>query len=141
MPTAKRRINITIGDDEYAAIERLAKRDKRSVSGVSLGLIERALELEEDRSFSHTLPFDGMGLGEQAGNGRADLRACRRAATRGRLGRDTGAATGRRRCSRAARADRAASPIQRACTLRRALVAVKRVFLEAAPQDVLCGVG
>jgi len=52
MPTTKKRINITVDDDVYSAIEKLsAKRDK-SISGVTLSLIEFALELQEDRHFS-----------------------------------------------------------------------------------------
>jgi hypothetical protein len=52
MPTTKRRINITIDDATYAAIERLADDRQESISRASLRLIEEALEYQEDRYFS-----------------------------------------------------------------------------------------
>ena len=52
MPTSKKRINITIDDATYAAIERLAGDRQESISRTSLRLIEEALEYQEDRYFS-----------------------------------------------------------------------------------------
>ena len=52
MPTAKHRINITLDTELCHSLERLSKKQKRSLSNVSLKLIERAIELEEDRYFS-----------------------------------------------------------------------------------------
>ncbi len=52
MPTAKKRVNVTMGDDTFRLLERLAKRSHRSLSAVSLDMIEHALKLEEDRYFS-----------------------------------------------------------------------------------------
>ncbi|MBI4042328.1 MAG: antitoxin, RHH family protein [Deltaproteobacteria bacterium] len=53
MPTTKKRINITLNDPLYRALSRLSEEEKRSLSGLCLHLIERALELEEDLYFSH----------------------------------------------------------------------------------------
>jgi predicted CopG family antitoxin len=52
MPTAKTRINITVDDDVYDALERLSGIRDKSVAGVGLSLIEEALEYQEDRYFS-----------------------------------------------------------------------------------------
>ncbi len=52
MPTAKKRINITVGDDVYEALERLSTTRDQSVAGVGLSLIEQALEYQEDLYFS-----------------------------------------------------------------------------------------
>ncbi len=52
MPTAKKRINITIDDETYKALEKLSKKRAKSISSVSLNLIEQALELQEDLHFS-----------------------------------------------------------------------------------------
>ena len=52
MPTAKKRINITVGDDLYEALERLAAERHQPVAGVTLSLIEQALEYQEDVHFS-----------------------------------------------------------------------------------------
>ena len=52
MPTAKKRINITVGDDVYEALEHLAAERSQPVAGVSLSLIEQALEYQEDVYFS-----------------------------------------------------------------------------------------
>ncbi len=48
MPTAKKRINITIDDATYEALEHLSGKRKQSISGVGLSLIVQALEYEED---------------------------------------------------------------------------------------------
>jgi predicted DNA-binding protein len=55
MPTAKRRINITVitvDDEVYEALERLSGMREQSVAGVGLSLIEEALEHQEDLYFS-----------------------------------------------------------------------------------------
>lgn len=55
MPTAKKRINITVNDHVYAALERLSGKRDQSVSGVGLSLIEQALEYQEDLYFSRVV--------------------------------------------------------------------------------------
>jgi predicted DNA-binding protein len=52
MPTAKKRINITVDDRTYEAMERLSSERDQSVAGVGLSLIEQALEYQEDLYFS-----------------------------------------------------------------------------------------
>jgi predicted DNA-binding protein len=52
MPTSKRRLNITLDDETYAAIERLSSKRGQSAAGVGLSLIEEALEYQEDLHFS-----------------------------------------------------------------------------------------
>lgn len=52
MPTAKKRINITVDDELYEALERLSAQRNQPVAGVSLSLIEEALEYQEDLYFS-----------------------------------------------------------------------------------------
>lgn len=52
MPTAKRRINVTVDDDVYKVLERLSGKRDQSVAGVGLSLIEEALEYQEDLYFS-----------------------------------------------------------------------------------------
>lgn len=52
MPTAKRRINISVDDEVYEALERLSAERAQPVAGVSLSLIEQALEYQEDIHFS-----------------------------------------------------------------------------------------
>ncbi|OGQ79156.1 MAG: hypothetical protein A2289_03120 [Deltaproteobacteria bacterium RIFOXYA12_FULL_58_15] len=52
MPTAKKRINITVDDRTYEALERLSGERDQSVAGVGLSLIEEALEYQEDIYFS-----------------------------------------------------------------------------------------
>ena len=52
MPTAKKRINITVNDQVYEALERLSVERDQSVAGVGLSLIEQALEYQEDVYFS-----------------------------------------------------------------------------------------
>ena len=52
MPTTTKRINITIDDQTYSALKKLSKRRSRSISSVSLSLIEQSLELLEDSHFS-----------------------------------------------------------------------------------------
>jgi len=52
MPTAKKRINITVDDDVYEALERLSGKRDQSVASVGLRLIEEALEYQEDLYFA-----------------------------------------------------------------------------------------
>jgi len=52
MPTLKKRINITIDDDTYEALEKLSEKLDQPVAGVGLSLIEQALEYQEDLHFS-----------------------------------------------------------------------------------------
>ena len=52
MPTAKKRINITVDDRVYKALEELSSRRDQSIAGVGLCLIEEALEYQEDVHFS-----------------------------------------------------------------------------------------
>jgi predicted DNA-binding protein len=52
MPTAKKRINITVDDEMYRALESLSQKKQKSVSGTSIDLLEKAIELEEDVYFS-----------------------------------------------------------------------------------------
>ena len=52
MPTSKKRINVTIDDATYKALEKLSEKRAKSISSVSLNLIEQALELQEDLHFS-----------------------------------------------------------------------------------------
>jgi predicted DNA-binding protein len=52
MPTAKKRINITLTDEVYDALGRLADERGQPVAGVGARLIEEALEYQEDVYFS-----------------------------------------------------------------------------------------
>lgn len=52
MPTAKKRINLTVDDRVLESLKRIAKQEKTSVASVSYSLLERALELREDHYFS-----------------------------------------------------------------------------------------
>ncbi len=52
MPTAKKRINLTVEDDLFENLKRLAKKEDASIASVSNALLERALELSEDLYFS-----------------------------------------------------------------------------------------
>ena len=52
MPTTKKRINITVDDELYRSLDKLSKKENGTLSSVSLRLIERAVELEEDLYFS-----------------------------------------------------------------------------------------
>jgi len=52
MPTAKKRINITLTDEVYEALGRLAEERGQPVAGVGASLIEQALEYQEDVYFS-----------------------------------------------------------------------------------------
>lgn len=52
MPTAKKRINLTVEDDLFLNLKQLAEKENTSVADVSHALLERALELKEDHYFS-----------------------------------------------------------------------------------------
>ncbi len=52
MPTAKQRINITLEDELFLVLKKIADKAKQSLSSVSLDLIKRSLEREEDIYFS-----------------------------------------------------------------------------------------
>lgn len=52
MPTAKKRINLTVEDDVFESLNKIAKKKKTSVAGISHSLLEKALELQEDFYFS-----------------------------------------------------------------------------------------
>ncbi len=52
MPKAKKRINITIDDETYEALERLSIKREQSVYGVGLSLIEQDFEYQEDLYYS-----------------------------------------------------------------------------------------
>jgi len=52
MPTAKKRINITVTDEVYDALGRLANGRGQPVASVGASLIEEALEYQEDLYFS-----------------------------------------------------------------------------------------
>lgn len=49
MPTQKHRINISVPDDVQRSLEALAVRDEKPVATMTLDLLQRAIELEEDR--------------------------------------------------------------------------------------------
>lgn len=52
MPTAKKRINLTVEDELFENLKNLAKKEKSSIASLSHALLERALELREDMYFS-----------------------------------------------------------------------------------------
>ena len=52
MPTAKHRISLSPDDRTHASLTALAKRRGQPLASVSLDLLVRALELEEDVHFS-----------------------------------------------------------------------------------------
>jgi hypothetical protein len=52
MPTAKKRVNLTVEDELFLNLKQLAKKENTSVANVSHALLERALELKEDHYFS-----------------------------------------------------------------------------------------
>lgn len=63
MPTAKHRVSISPDDRVFAALAALAKARNKPVANVSLELLERALELEEDAHFSR-IADDRLAKGE-----------------------------------------------------------------------------
>jgi len=52
MATTKKRINISLSKSVSDALSSLAKRDREPVASKAARLLERALELEEDRYLS-----------------------------------------------------------------------------------------
>jgi len=52
MPTVKKRINLTVEDDVFESLNKIAKKEKTSVASISHLLLEKALELQEDFYFS-----------------------------------------------------------------------------------------
>lgn len=52
MPTAKKRINLTVEDDIFESLNKIAKKEKTSVASISNLLLEKALDLQEDFYFS-----------------------------------------------------------------------------------------
>jgi len=52
MPTTKKRINLTVEDDLFESLNKIAKKEKTSVASISHLLLEKALELQEDFYFS-----------------------------------------------------------------------------------------
>ena len=53
MPTAKKRINLSVDDSLYAELEELQKiRNAPSLSSIVIELAKEALELQEDLYFS-----------------------------------------------------------------------------------------
>jgi hypothetical protein len=52
MPTAKKRINLTVEDELFLNLKQIADKENTSVANVSNALLERALELKEDHYFS-----------------------------------------------------------------------------------------
>ncbi|MGE3756596.1 MAG: hypothetical protein AB7H97_02515 [Pseudobdellovibrionaceae bacterium] len=52
MPTVKKRINMTVEDDIFESLHKIAKKEKTSVASISNLLLEKALELQEDFYFS-----------------------------------------------------------------------------------------
>ncbi len=51
-PTAKKGINLTVEDEIFETLKRLAKKEATSIASVINALLERALELREDLHFS-----------------------------------------------------------------------------------------
>lgn len=52
MPSVKKRINLTVDNNTYSALEILSGKTQQKISTVSLNLIHQALELQEDIYFS-----------------------------------------------------------------------------------------
>ncbi|MCX6113327.1 MAG: hypothetical protein NTY22_08645 [Proteobacteria bacterium] len=52
MPTAKQRVNITLEDDLFYVLKRLADKSKQSLSSICVQMIKKSLEREEDMYFS-----------------------------------------------------------------------------------------
>jgi len=52
MPTNKERINITVDDDLYALLGHMASKRHLPLATYARDLVEKALELEEDRYYS-----------------------------------------------------------------------------------------
>lgn len=52
MSLAKKRINLTVDNKTYSALEILSEKTQQKISTISLNLIHQALELQEDIYFS-----------------------------------------------------------------------------------------
>ena len=52
MKTAKKRINVSVDDTTYYALKALSGKKQQNLPAVSLYLIQKALDLEEDMYFS-----------------------------------------------------------------------------------------
>ncbi len=52
MPTAKQRVNITLEDELFLVLKNMADKAKQSLSSISIDLIKKSLEREEDIYFS-----------------------------------------------------------------------------------------
>lgn len=52
MPTTKQRINITLEDELFLVLKNLADKAKQSLSSISIEMIKKSLEREEDMYFS-----------------------------------------------------------------------------------------
>jgi len=52
MPTAKQRINITLEDELFLVLKNLADKTKQSLSSISIEMIKKSLEREEDMYFA-----------------------------------------------------------------------------------------
>ena len=52
MPTLKKRINIVVDEKTYEILRQMSSDKEKSLSKISLELIERALEDQEDAYFS-----------------------------------------------------------------------------------------
>jgi predicted DNA-binding protein len=52
MPSSKNRLHLMLNKDLYRLIEGLSKKEKRSLSSITVKLIERAIALKEDFHFS-----------------------------------------------------------------------------------------
>jgi predicted DNA-binding protein len=52
MPTTKQRINITLEDELFLILKSIADKAKQSLSSISVELIKKSLEREEDIYFS-----------------------------------------------------------------------------------------
>ena len=52
MPTAKQRINITLEDKLFLVLKMIADKAKQSLSSISVEMIKKSLEREEDMYFS-----------------------------------------------------------------------------------------
>jgi predicted DNA-binding protein len=52
MPTAKQRVNITLEDELFSILKKMADRAKQSLSSISVEMIKKSIEREEDIYFS-----------------------------------------------------------------------------------------
>ena len=53
MSLTKKRINLTVDDKTYFALETLSGKKRQKISTISLNLIQQALEMQEDIYFSN----------------------------------------------------------------------------------------